>query len=219
MVVLLYLSNESFLSQYIFRFTLHTSALITHQLTKMSEPKAVRFIAEIGVVSEICESLVRIQSFLDPQHFTNTQQNKQELHDGANTSSASKENDVEVDLSKIKKKKKKKNKSPPANDDCETQQKEPANIKADRAPSTNEVDLNKGEGIWAHDATKPIPYHSLLSRFVAQFQAQYPSMSHFERDKVRLPPPLCQRDGSKKTIFANISDICECHKHLQAPNQ
>lgn len=53
-----------------------------------------------------------------------------------------------------------------------------------------------------------IPYESLLSRFFATLKKNNPELAGDRLGpKFRIPPPVCQREGSKKTLFANVQDI------------
>lgn len=47
----------------------------------------------------------------------------------------------------------------------------------------------------------------LLGRIFSTLRAQNPALSS-DRKKYTIVPPQVQRDGSKKTVFANIADIC-----------
>jgi len=122
--------------------------------------------------------------------------------------------DGEFDPSALKKKKKKK----PKTDDFEaklreagaddTEEKEEA--PAVQAPSTSqEGDLEKGTGIWQHSSTIPIEYVPLLSRFFSQLHSQHPDLAGSGGKSYKIPPPQCLREGNKKTIFANIAEICK----------
>merc|ERR1712230_119678 len=126
--------------------------------------------------------------------------------------------DGEVDLSALKKKKKKKAKS--AEDDFEAKLAEagatgddaaaPSEDKENAAPTgVQEGDLVKGTGIWAHDEQKPINYESLLSRFFALLHDSHPDLASSGGKSYKIPPPQCLREGNKKTIFANIAEICK----------
>jgi translation initiation factor 2 subunit 2 len=70
-------------------------------------------------------------------------------------------------------------------------------------------DLEKGTGIWAHDSTAPISYQLLLSRFFTQLHSHHPDLLSSGSKSYKIPPPQCLREGNKKTIFANISEICK----------
>merc|ERR1711967_24343 len=119
---------------------------------------------------------------------------------------------------KPKKKKKKKAKS--AEDDFEAKLAEagatgddaavPSEDKENAAPTgVQEGDLVKGTGIWAHDEQKPINYESLLSRFFALLHDSHPDLASSGGKSYKIPPPQCLREGNKKTIFANIAEICK----------
>jgi len=127
--------------------------------------------------------------------------------------------DGEVDLSALKKKKKKKVKAP--EDDFEKQLAEAGAVeeKEDEAAEpkdsdaadkgVQEGDIHGGTGIWAHDETKPITYDSLLHRFFALLHDTHPDLASSGGKSYKIPPPQCLREGNKKTIFANIADICK----------
>ncbi|KAM0722810.1 hypothetical protein Q7P37_002252 [Cladosporium fusiforme] len=72
-----------------------------------------------------------------------------------------------------------------------------------------EGDLIQGTGIWAHDETKPINYESLLSRFFSMLADSHPDLGGGGMKSYKIPPPQCLREGNKKTIFANIAEICK----------
>lgn len=53
-----------------------------------------------------------------------------------------------------------------------------------------------------------MPYEDLLSRFFTILQANNPELAGDRSGpKFRIPPPVCQREGSKKTLFANVQEI------------
>lgn len=70
-------------------------------------------------------------------------------------------------------------------------------------------DMEKGTGIWAHDASVPINYNLLLKRFFTQLHSHHPDLASSGSKSYKIPPPQCLREGNKKTIFANISEICK----------
>jgi translation initiation factor 2 subunit 2 len=126
------------------------------------------------------------------------------------------EDDGEVDLSALKKKKKKKPKA--AEDDfdaklAEAGAAEEGKEEAAGAPAAEaglqDGDLVKGTGIWAHDESKPINYESLLNRFFTLLHDSHPDLASGGGKSYKIPPPQCLREGNKKTIFANIADICK----------
>ena len=69
--------------------------------------------------------------------------------------------------------------------------------------------LALGTGVWAHDASTPITYPSLLSRFFILLHDRHPDLASSGSKNYKIPPPQCLREGNKKTIFANIADICK----------
>lgn len=127
--------------------------------------------------------------------------------------------DGEVDLSALKKKKKKPKVKAPE-DDFEKQlaeagageekEEEEESKKASSAETgVQDGDVHGGTGIWAHDETKPINYESLLSRFFLLLHDSHPDLASSGGKSYKIPPPQCLREGNKKTIFANIADICK----------
>jgi translation initiation factor 2 subunit 2 len=79
----------------------------------------------------------------------------------------------------------------------------------EETPPVEEGDLEKGTGIWAHDATQPISYALLLNRFFTLLHSHHPDLASSGSKSYKIPPPQCLREGNKKTIFANISEICK----------
>lgn len=72
-----------------------------------------------------------------------------------------------------------------------------------------EGDMDAGTGIWAHDEIRPIKYDKLLERFFANLHSAHPDLMGNSSKTYTIPPPQCLREGNKKTIFANIPDICK----------
>jgi hypothetical protein len=72
-----------------------------------------------------------------------------------------------------------------------------------------EGDLEAGTGIWAHDATQAIPYSLLVSRFFSLIESHHPDLLSSGAKSYKIPPPQCLREGNRRTIFANIADICK----------
>ncbi|VDC07015.1 unnamed protein product [Peniophora sp. CBMAI 1063] len=52
-------------------------------------------------------------------------------------------------------------------------------------------------------------YPELLQRFYSQLHAQNPSLLTSTGKRYTIAPPSIHRDGNKRSIFANISDICK----------
>jgi len=136
--------------------------------------------------------------------------------------------DGEVDLSALKKKKKKKPKAPDADfdaklaaagddeaaiaavhEEAEEAKQAASSSKSGDAAGLQDGDMVKGTGIWAHDEEKPINYDSLLSRFFALLHSTHPDLGAGGMKSYKIPPPQCLREGNKKTIFANIAEICK----------
>lgn len=119
----------------------------------------------------------------------------------------------------LKKKKKKKTKE--SEDDfakkLEALQLEGKEGEAEAAPEAEAQvgDMEKGTGIWEHDETKIINYDPLLSRFFALLTQKNPDHASSGSKSYKIPPPQCLREGNKKTIFANIADICKRMKRTE----
>lgn len=75
--------------------------------------------------------------------------------------------------------------------------------------SSQEGNLELGTGIWQHSCTTPIEYGPLLSRFFSQLHSNHPDLASMGSKSYKIPPPQCLREGNKKTIFANIAEICK----------
>lgn len=53
-----------------------------------------------------------------------------------------------------------------------------------------------------------LPYELLLSRFFTILKKNNPELAGDRSGpKFRIPPPVCQREGSKKTLFSNVQEI------------
>ena len=79
---------------------------------------------------------------------------------------------------------------------------------AEKKP-VDEGDMEKGTGIWQHDETKAVSYELLLSRFFNLLAQKNPDHASSGSRSYKIPPPQCLREGNKKTIFANIAEICK----------
>ena len=123
--------------------------------------------------------------------------------------------DAEFDPSALKKKKKKK----PKADDFEEKLREAGAADtgedAEERPATEHTEVSqdgdpeKGTGIWAHDSTVQVDYAPLLARFFSQLHSHHPDLASSGTKSYKIPPPQCLREGNKKTIFANIAEICK----------
>ncbi|KAI9644200.1 translation initiation factor eIF-2 beta subunit [Ciborinia camelliae] len=120
-----------------------------------------------------------------------------------------------LDLSTMKKKKK--SKKPKDAEDDFTARLAAANLNGDEGEGekaaeetpVDDGDMMKGTGIWAHDETKAISYEQLLSRFFTLLAQKNPDHASSGSKSYKIPPPQCLREGNKKTIFANIAEICK----------
>ncbi|KAF4125801.1 translation initiation factor 2 subunit 2, partial [Geosmithia morbida] len=79
----------------------------------------------------------------------------------------------------------------------------------------DEGDMDLGTGIWAHDETKQLGYNMLLHRFFAQLSQKNPDHALSGTKSYKIPPPQCMREGNRKTVFANIADICKRMKRTE----
>lgn len=116
--------------------------------------------------------------------------------------------DTPLDFGDLKKKKKKK-----AAFDLEEFEKE-LNETPDTG-KTGEAAEKEGEGggsapdaeTW-QGTDRDYTYQELLSRIFRTLRQQNPALSG-EKKKYTMVPPVVQRDGSKKTMFANVIEICK----------
>jgi translation initiation factor 2 subunit 2 len=123
-----------------------------------------------------------------------------------------------LDLSSMKKKKKSKKPKEGTEDefaaklaalDIEGKEEEGEPAAAVEKKPLDDGDMEKGTGIWQHDCTTRIPYESLLSRFFTLLAQKNPDHASSGSRSYKIPPPQCLREGNKKTIFANIAEICK----------
>ncbi|GAA96471.1 uncharacterized protein L969DRAFT_94560 [Mixia osmundae IAM 14324] len=76
------------------------------------------------------------------------------------------------------------------------------------AKSKAELAADKQE--WLSDPTRDYTYLELLGRFYTNLYASHPSLSSAGgKKRYTLAPPNVQRDGTKRSIFANVADICK----------
>ncbi|KAG6015575.1 hypothetical protein E4U43_005076 [Claviceps pusilla] len=125
-----------------------------------------------------------------------------------------------LDLSLMKKKKKKKVKTKEAGEDddfaAQLKQLEVKDAEDSAAAAPEEAgDMDVGTGIWAHDETKNIGYTLLLQRFFHQLSQKNPDHTLTGAKSFKIPPPQCMREGNRKTVFANIADICKRMKRTE----
>jgi len=120
-----------------------------------------------------------------------------------------------LDLSTMKKKKKSKKPKEGGEDEfaakiaaLNVDDGEGGEVAAEKKP-VDEGDMEKGTGIWQHDETKAVGYELLLSRFFTLLAQKNPDHASSGSRSYKIPPPQCLREGNKKTIFANIAEICK----------
>ena len=81
---------------------------------------------------------------------------------------------------------------------------------ADGQPADAQAgDIESGPSIWAHSSGVPISYPLLLTRFFNLLNQYNPDILASGSRSYKVPPPQCLREGNKKTIFANIAEICK----------
>lgn len=86
---------------------------------------------------------------------------------------------------------------------------------AEEAAQEEQGDMDLGTGIWAHDETKLVSYSLMLNRFFHQLAQKNPDHSLSGTKSYKIPPPQCMREGNRKTVFANIADICKRMKRSE----
>ncbi|KAJ6786262.1 hypothetical protein PWT90_00802 [Aphanocladium album] len=129
------------------------------------------------------------------------------------------EEDGGLDLSMKKKKKKKvKDAGAAAEDDdfaAKLKQLEVKDEEGVAEEGADAADMDAGTGIWAHDETRSINYPLLLNRFFSLLQQKNPDHTLSGTKTYKIPPPQCMREGNRKTVFANIAEICKRMKRSE----
>lgn len=82
---------------------------------------------------------------------------------------------------------------------------DPFAVAEDAAPGV--VGINTGKEPWI-GSERDYKYSELLSRFFAALHAANPALASSMGKRYTIAPPQMVRDGNKKSIFANITDIC-----------
>ncbi|CDW96664.1 hypothetical protein, partial [Sporisorium scitamineum] len=139
--------------------------------------------------------------------------------------------DDELNFGELKKKKKSKKKVALDLDAFEKEIGEADDKEDDAEPATNDAyadadDEELGDNPFAQDAAddaeapkdnsieawqgtdRDYTYQELLGRVFKTLRAQNPALSG-DKKKFTMVPPQVARDGSKKTVFANVVDICK----------
>jgi translation initiation factor 2 subunit 2 len=119
--------------------------------------------------------------------------------------------DGEFDPSALKKKKSSKKSKAPKDFEAKLAE---AGVDGDDTPQEAVEEIPEGDpiagtGIWQHNATQVIPYALLASRFFSLIQSHHPDMLSGSSKSYKIPPPQCLREGSRKTMWANMSEICQ----------
>ncbi|CAK7270459.1 translation initiation factor eIF-2 beta subunit [Sporothrix epigloea] len=121
-----------------------------------------------------------------------------------------------LDLTLKKKKKKKSSKDKAGEGDEFAEKLKALELREDETAEVEEGDMDKGTGIWQHDlATPPIPFNMLLSRFYHVLEQKNPDHATSGSRSYKIPPPQCMREGNKKTIFANITEVAKRMKRTE----
>lgn len=107
-------------------------------------------------------------------------------------------------LGELKLKKKKKKAVPSTVDDFEKQLERAGVLDDAEREESLEPELTSNQAEYG------LPYEELLDRFFTILKENNPELAG-ERSgtKFRIPPPICQREGSKRTAFANVQEISE----------
>ncbi|KAG8919338.1 hypothetical protein FRC02_001725 [Tulasnella sp. 418] len=74
--------------------------------------------------------------------------------------------------------------------------------------TTAPVDVGDEDETW-HGTDRDYTYSELLRRIAKTLRAQNPDLSSHGRKRYTIVPPSVHREGNKKTIFANVGDICK----------
>ncbi|CAK7201951.1 translation initiation factor eIF-2 beta subunit [Sporothrix eucalyptigena] len=135
--------------------------------------------------------------------------------DSAAAAPAGEDGGLDLTLKKKKKKKSTKEKSGAEGDEFAEKLKA-LELREDEAVEVEEGDMDKGTGIWQHDlSTPPIPFNMLLSRFYHVLEQKNPDHATSGSRSYKIPPPQCMREGNKKTIFANITEVAKRMKRTE----
>lgn len=135
----------------------------------------------------------------------------------------------DLDFSDLKKKKKKAKKTLDMEDFEKQLKAETAGDDEDDVPTGDHLDVDDTElgddPFAAHSSVAPAgidsgaepwlgsdrdyTYQELLNRFFSALHASNPALLSSAGKRYTIAPPSIHRDGNKKTVFANIADICK----------
>ena len=104
--------------------------------------------------------------------------------------------DGDVDFGKKKKKKKKKKDKDDDDDDAE----------GDEEDEAGEATTKTGSGLPWDGSNRDYHYDELLGRVFGILREKNPALS--EKTKTIIKPPQVLREGTKKTVFVNLMEIC-----------
>lgn len=77
-------------------------------------------------------------------------------------------------------------------------------------------DPRLGTGVWHSSSNVTLTYPLLLNRFFDLLRTQHPDLAGEGRTRsYKIPPPQMLREGNKKTIFANLAEICKKMKRSE----
>ena len=89
------------------------------------------------------------------------------------------------------------------------EQQQQAEPEEQQSPEEIIAQLQEGTGIWSHTASQAIPYNMLVTRIFNLIHSHHPDLLASGSKSYKIPPPQCLREGNRRTIFANIADICK----------
>jgi len=131
----------------------------------------------------------------------------------------------DADFSDLKKKKKKSSKK--AAFDMEAFEKELGEVDKDGGEEDEHIVVGEEEGDLGDDpfgidgvdgqdgkdpwmgSDRDYTYSELLRRFFTQLHASNPSLLSASGKRYTIAPPSIAKEGTKKTVFANVTDICK----------
>lgn len=70
------------------------------------------------------------------------------------------------------------------------------------------INIDAGSEPWL-GSDRDYTYEELLHRFYVQLHASNPALLNSTGKRYTIAPPQLLREGNKKTVFANVSDICK----------
>jgi len=70
------------------------------------------------------------------------------------------------------------------------------------------VGVDAGNEAWLK-SDRDYTYQELLTRFYASLHAANPALSSSTQKRYTIAPPQIHREGNKKSIFANVTEICK----------